>query len=62
MSINWEKIYKKYAGLWVAMGDDEETVVGTGKTAKEALLKAQENGFKNPFLNYVPEKLVSFVG
>ena len=62
MNTNWEKIYKQYAGLWVAMKDDEKTVVGTGKTAKEALHEAQEKGFKDPFLNYVPKKLVSFIG
>lgn len=62
MNINWEKIYKKYAGLWVAMKDDEKTVVGSGKTAKEALKKAQKKGFENPLLNYVPKKLVHFAG
>lgn len=60
--INWEKMYKKYAGLWVAMKDDEKTVVGSGKTLKEALKKAEEKGFENPLLNYVPKKLVTFVG
>ncbi|OGD31706.1 hypothetical protein A3C91_03140 [Candidatus Azambacteria bacterium RIFCSPHIGHO2_02_FULL_52_12] len=62
MNINWGKIYTKYAGLWVAMKDDEKTVIGSGKTAKEALKKAQEKGFRNPLLNYVPKKLVHFAG
>ena len=62
MNINWGKIYIKYAGLWVAMKDDEKTVVGSGKTEKEALKKAQEKGFENPLLNYVHRKLVHFAG
>lgn len=60
--MNWEKIYKKYAGLWVAMKDDEKTVVGSGKTAKTALKKAIVKGFDNPILNYIPKKQFTFIG
>ena len=59
---DWTKLYKKYKGLWVIMKDDEMTVVGSGKTVKEALLKAKNNGYKNPILNHIPQRLVTFVG
>ena len=62
MAKDWTSIYKKYRGLWVAMKDDEITVVGSGKTAREALLKAKNSGYKAPILNRIPEKLVTFVG
>jgi len=62
MAIDWTNIYKKHKGLWVALKDDQMTVVGKGNTAKEALEEAKKKGYKSPFLTRVPEKLVSFVG
>lgn len=62
MAIDWTKIYKKYKGLWVALLDDEKTVVGSGRTAKEAWEMAQKKGFKKPILTHMPEKLVPYVG
>jgi hypothetical protein len=62
MAIDWTKIYKKYRGLWVALASDEQTVLGSGKTLKEALLQAQQKGNKFPIFTRVPENLVSYVG
>jgi len=62
MPIDWTKIYKKYKGLWVAMQSDEQTVISSGKTAKEAWEKAKAEGYKKPILTYMPEKLVTYVG
>lgn len=62
MSIDWSKIYKKYKGLWVAIKDDHMTVVASGKTAQQALDRANKKGFSNPFLTRVPGKVVPFVG
>jgi len=62
MAVDWTKIYKKYKGLWVALADDEQTVVGSGKTLKEALLKAQKRGNQSPILTRMPENLVPYVG
>lgn len=62
MAIDWTTIYEKYKGLWVALLDDEVTVVGSGKTAKEAWEDAQKKGYKKPILTRMPEKLVTYVG
>jgi hypothetical protein len=62
MAIDWTNIYKKYKGLWVALKDDEKTVVSSGKTAKEAWEKAQKKGFEKPILTRMPEKLTPYVG
>ena len=62
MAIDWTKIYKKYKGLWVALADDETTVLSSGKTLKEALDKAKKNGYTNPIFTRMPESLVSYVG
>ncbi len=62
MPIDWTKIYKKYRGLWVAMQSDEQTVVASGKTAKEAWEKAKTKGCEKPILAYMPEELATYVG
>lgn len=60
--IDWTHIYKNYKGLWVALMDDEVTVITSGKTAKEVWQKAQKKGFKEPILMNVPQRLTYFVG
>jgi hypothetical protein len=62
MAIDWSQIFKKYKGLWVALKDDEKTVVASGKTAKEAWQKAQKRGFAKPILTRMPTKLIPYVG
>ncbi len=62
MAINWTQIYKKYKGLWVALQEDEEVVLATGKTAKEAWFKAQEKGYKKPILTRIPKEVVGYIG
>ncbi len=42
----------RYRGLHIALKDGE--LVATGKTIKEADLKAKEKGVKNPLLHYIP--------
>lgn len=62
MAIDWTPIYNKYKGLWVALKEDEQTVVGSGKTAREALKEAQNAGYTEPILFRMPEKIVAFAG
>jgi hypothetical protein len=60
--INWTKIYEKYQGLWVALSEGDEMVVGSGTSPKEALDQAQRNGFSNAAITFVPEEMVIFAG
>ena len=62
MAIDWTKIYNKYKGLWVALKDDEKTVIASGKTACEAWGKAQKKGYAKPILTRMPEELLPYVG
>ncbi len=62
MARDWTKIYKKYKGLWVALAGDEETVMGSGKTAKEAWDKARARGYEKPIMTRMPERLITYVG
>ncbi len=61
-AIDWTKICKKYKGLWVALLDDEITVVGSGRTLKEAKEEAQKKGNKSPIMTRMPDQLIPFVG
>ncbi|MEN9614287.1 MAG: hypothetical protein RLZZ347_594 [Candidatus Parcubacteria bacterium] len=62
MPIDWTKIYKKNRGLWVALASDEQTILGVGKTVKEALLEAHKKGNLSPILTRMPESILSYVG
>ena len=61
-AIDWTKIYKRYKGMWVALKDDEQTVISSGKTLKETALRATKKGFKDPIFMNVPKRLLPFVG
>ena len=61
-AIDWSKIYRKYKGLWAALLDDEVTVVGSGRTLKEAKGEARKKGYVNPIMTRMPDRLIPFVG
>jgi len=62
MAIDWTKNLKKFKGLWVALKDDQKTVIASGKTVQTAVEKAKKNGFKDPILFRVPEKIIPYIG
>lgn len=62
MAIDWTPLFEQYKGLWVALKDDEQTVVGSGDSAREALDEARANGYEQPILTRMPEALIPFVG
>ena len=62
MAKDWTNLYRKYKGMWVALADDQTTVLGVGKTVKEAVTKAKNKSSKTPFLTRVPQTLDAYVG
>lgn len=56
-SINFTFLYKKYPGQWVALANDEKTVLASGKTAKEVLKTTGMNKKNIPILYRVPSKI-----
>lgn len=62
MAKDWSKIYQRYRGKWVALKEDETTVVGSGRTAQAALKIARRKGYEQPILFRVPTKLVLRIG
>ena len=62
MAIDWTKLFRRYKGMWVALADDEITVIAAAPTAKEAHMKSTAKGSSRPFLYRVPDTLDAFVG
>jgi hypothetical protein len=58
---DWTHLFENFRGKWVALADDETTVLASGASAKEvhkaALTKAPQ-----PILFRVPNTLDAFVG
>lgn len=61
-AIDWTTLYKKYQGLWVALKDDERTVVSAHKIARKAFEEAKQKGYEHPIMTRVPEDLQAFAG
>jgi Family of unknown function (DUF5678) len=61
MAIDWTPIFEKHKGLWVALKDDEQTVVGSGKTLQEALAEASKHGYDEPIVTRMPQELMTFI-
>ena len=60
-AIDWAHLFEKHRGKWVALAEDETTVLAAADTAKEA----HREGLKHsslPILYRVPETLDLFVG
>ena len=61
-AIDWSKIYKKYKGQWVALLDDQQTVVGSGDSIERALAEARERGHDDPIVMRTPSKILPYIG
>ncbi len=62
MAIDWTKIQKQYAGQWVALKNDEKTVVAADNTLRGAYEKAQQEGCARPIVSFMPTEDINFVG
>lgn len=59
---DWSVLFAKYRGQWVALADDEVTVLAASPTAKGALDASTSKGAPSPLLYRVPDTLDTFVG
>ena len=53
---------EKYSGQWVALADDQKTVIASGKDVDSTLQLSEKKGNINPILFRVPDEIVDFVG
>ena len=61
MAKDWTHLFEKYRGKWVALAEDETTVLAAADTAKEARDAALKRSVL-PILYQVPETLDLFAG
>ena len=62
MAKNWTHLFEKYRGKWVALAEDETTVLAAADTAREARDAALKRSSLLPILYQVPETLDLFAG
>ncbi len=48
--------------MWVALLDDQQTVVGSGHSIKKALEQALKKGHNDPIVMRVPTKILPYIG
>ena len=58
---DWTHLFATYCGQWVALADDEVTVLASGKTARDAHAAALTHT-SLPILYRVPDSLDAFAG
>jgi len=59
--IDMTKIYKKYAGMWVALDEKRTKALATGKTANEALQASKKKGVNNPIITKIPTENFGYI-
>jgi hypothetical protein len=59
---DWTMMFANFRGQWVALADDEVTVLAAASTAKGALAASVSKGAPSPILYRVPDTLDTFVG
>lgn len=60
--VNWFNLFKEHKGEWVALKDDEETVVASGKSAQTVYKEARNRGVKIPIMYRVPTVSAPYIG
>lgn len=60
-AIDYSEILKGYEKKWVALSNDEKTVIASGNTLKQAKKHALEKGENHPVLVKVPDSSVSYL-
>jgi hypothetical protein len=58
---DWTNIYIEYKGKWVALDNDEATVIASGDSAQEVWSEAKALVDK-PILLEIPEQMINYVG
>ena len=61
-TLDWTHLYPTYANQWVALANDEKTVVGNARSLRSAIKKARQRGFDEPLMFKVPAVMLPYVG
>lgn len=61
-NLDFTKIFEKYKGLWIALNQSLDNVLGANKNPKKAYDEALKKGEKNPVMFKVPAKNSVYFG
>ncbi len=61
-TINWTKLFEKYQGQWVALMEDQTTVIAAGLDLKHVREEAAIKGYPDPIFTRVPTDITYLVG
>lgn len=59
---DWTHLTQNHAGKWVALANDEETVLASADSFADVREEARKNGYDDPIFYRVPEEVEMFVG
>ena len=59
--IDMTKVYKKYAGMWVALDENRTKAIAAGKTVKEVLQASRKQGVRNPIITKIPTENFGYI-
>ena len=59
---NWTKLFKDHKGQWVALQDDETTVISSGNKLSDVIRSAQSKGYQKPIITKVPRTDTAYIG
>jgi hypothetical protein len=59
---DWTALFTQYKGQWVALADDETTVISSGEVLSEVIRKAADKGHPKPILTKIPKKDITYIG
>lgn len=55
------KILEPYSDEWIALSENEDRVVGSGKNIQEAIEEAKQEGVDAPVITKVPKEYGNYV-
>ncbi len=61
-TVDLNEIYTKYRGLWVALNDTWDIVLGANSSAQKARDEAIKKGCNDPILFKVPTDTIAYFG
>ncbi len=59
---NWTSLFANYKGQWVALKNDETTVISSGDKLAEVIQMAENKGYQRPVIAKIPKKDVTYIG
>ena len=61
-TIDWTHLHPQYSGKWIALAQDETTVIASSVKFQTAINQANKKGTNQPIMFKVPQNPVAYVG